>query len=418
LDEGWFNDSRSFDGAGLAMSDNASIEYLRSTHAIRERANRVLDAVESGASKYWRIDRSALVACADVVAQVTRERYPSLEIPYHSRWRHFEAGSRDRYAQFVSALGDGDLAERARCEIDLAVTSVLLDAGAGPDWKYIERGAAQPFARSEGLGVASFHMFMSGAFSSNTSRPLLADADGLISLTLPALNAGFQVSASNPLIGANGRVQLLNRLGLCVVGESGFSNSNRVGGLFDHLTRGATVSEVRAEDILVALLNTTSSIWKSENYLETTPLGDCWHCDLIDGWMPFHKLSQWLTYSLLEPFQRAGVAVTELDALTGLPEYRNGGLFLDSNVIVPRNVALLAQSMTVGDQAIVEWRALTVALIDVLAPMVRELLGLTVAQMPLASVLEGGTWAAGRKLAAQKRGGLPPLNIMSDGTVF
>jgi hypothetical protein len=57
-------------------------------------------------------------------------------------------------------------------------------------------------------------------------------------------------------------------------------------------------------------------------------------------------------------------------------------------------------------------------LIDVLAPMVRELLGLTVAQMPLASVLEGGTWAAGRKLAAQKRGGLPPLNIMSDGTVF
>ena len=35
------------------------------------------------------------------------------------------------------------------------------------------------------------------------------------------------------------------------------------------------------------------------------------------GWVPFHKLSQWLAYSLLEPFEWAGVAVTDRDALTG-----------------------------------------------------------------------------------------------------
>jgi len=39
--------------------------------------------------------------------------------------------------------------------------------------------------------------------------------------------------------------------------------------------------------------------------------------------MPFHKLSQWLTYSLLEPFEWAGVRIHRLDELTGLPEYRN-----------------------------------------------------------------------------------------------
>jgi hypothetical protein len=49
---------------------------------------------------------------------------------------------------------------------------------------------------------------------------------------------------------------------------------------------------------------------------------------------------------------------------------------------------------------------------------VRKPLGLTAAQMPLACVLEGGTWAAGRVLAQRLRGGTPPLNIASDGTVF
>ena len=134
--------------------------------------------------------------------------------------------------------------------------------------------------------------------------------------------------------------------------------------------------------------------------------------------MPFHKLSQWLTYSLLEPFEWAGVTVTGLDALTGLPEYRNGGLLLDAGVIRFKDPAMAQQQFKAADTLIVEWRALTVALLDELAPLVRSQLGLTPAQMPLACVLEGGTWAAGRVLAQRLRGGAPPLNIESDGTVF
>jgi hypothetical protein len=64
---------------------------------------------------------------------------------------------------------------------------------------------------------------------------------------------------------------------------------------------------------------------------------------------------------------------------------------------------------------IIEWRALTVALLDELAPLVCQQLG---KDMPLACILEGGTWAAGRVLAQDLRAGKPPLQIDSDGTIF
>jgi hypothetical protein len=101
-----------------------------------------------------------------------------------------------------------------------------------------------------------------------------------------------------------------------------------------------------------------------------------------------------------------------------LPEYRNGGLLIDGGVLRPLPPDWSTRHWAAGDTFIVEWRALTVALLDELAPLVRERLGLTAQQMPLACVLEGGTWAAGRALAQRLRGGLPPLNIVSDGTVF
>ena len=67
----------------------------------------------------------------------------------------------------------------------------------------------------------------------------------------------------------------------------------------------------------------------------------------------------------------------------------------------------------------VEWRALTVALIDRLAERIRARLGLSAEHLPLAKILEGGTWAAGRKIARELRpGGGPPLQLVSDGTLF
>ena len=402
----------------------AAATLLRNTATIRERANALLARVRAGQSEWFAMgDDAALGHTAQIVADVTRERYGDGPIPYHSRWRHFEAGGVERRAELDGALGEVSATERARAHIDLTVVSVLLDAGAGPDWRYTEAISGQQFGRSEGLGVASFRAFASGLFSSDVNRKFQADAAGLCSVTAAQLGEAFQVSGSNPLVGLEGRVTLLRRLGDALSQQPDvFGAAARPSGLFDVLTKAS--SSAAAHDILSVLLATLSGVWPAPNHIGSVALGDCWPHTAIrgdglsDGWMPFHKLSQWLTYSLLEPFEWAGVEVTGLSALTGLPEYRNGGLLLDSGVIVPNDLTLLNRTWQVGDEFIVEWRALTVALLDELAPRVRKILGKTEAEMPLACVLEGGTWAAGRVLAHQLRGGAPPLKIDSDGTVF
>ncbi len=420
---------------------------LRNTAAIRQRAAALLARARRGESKWFTIgDDDALDDAAHEVAEVTRERYPWDTIPYHSRWRHFEAGGINRLGELNQLLGeDISAAARARAQIDLALVSVLLDAGAGPDWGYVESASGTRFSRSEGLAVASFHAFTAGMFSSDPEHPLQADAAGLRALVTDRLGRAFQVSEVNPLLGLNGRATLLRRLGEAMGEQPAvFGPDGRPGGLFDLLTgsRGPATSStasIEAHDILSQLLMSLSHIWPAANAIDNVStvsgalagdglpehaLGDCWRHSAVEGpgltrgWMPFHKLSQWLTYSLLEPFEWAGVSVSGLDALTGLPEYRNGGLLLDTGVIVPRDVAFLERNWRVGDEFIVEWRALTVALLDLLAPRVRKALGRSDAQMPLACVLEGGTWAAGRALAQRLRDGLPPLKIESDGTVF
>ena len=216
---------------------------------------------------------------------------------------------------------------------------------------------------------------------------------------------------------------MLRRLGEALAAQPDvFGAPGRPGGLFDTLT--ASRHSVGAQDILSLLLTSLSRIWLSDNAIDTQPLGDCWRHDAVEGpgltqgWMPFHKLSQWLTYSLLEPFGWADVPVTGTDTLTGLPEYRNGGLLLDTGVLCLRDPDWAARTWAVGDELVVEWRAMTVALLDELAPLVRALLGVGTEQLPLARILEGGTWAAGRALAQSLRNGLPPLTIASDGTVF
>ncbi len=249
--------------------------------------------------------------------------------------------------------------------IDLAVVSVLLDAGAGPHWHYDEAASGQTFTRSEGLGVASLHAFTSGMFSSDPDDPLRADAAGLLELDAATLAEAFQVTPSNPLVGLDGRLRLLHRLGDALAAQpDAFGTLGRPGGLFDAL--GAAGGSIDAHDVLTLLLTSLSGIWLADNAIGDVDLGDCWrHRDvggpgLTAGWVPFHKLSQWLTYSLLEPLDWAGVTVGNLDALTGLPEYRNGGLLLDTGVLVLRDPTVAARTWTPADELVVEWRALTV----------------------------------------------------------
>ncbi len=407
--------------------DEASraLAFLRTPAAVRARANALFDLAERGELEHMRLDLSRLDAAADFVAEVICENYPGLDIPYHARWRHFSAGGIDRWGELRGRLAGRDAQEIARLRIDLCVPSVLLDAGAGPEWRYREAETGESFARSEGLAVASFRAFEAGLFSGDPDNPLRADAAGLVALTEGSLADAFQAGPGNPLLGLDSRALLMQRLGIALRARPDlFGEDARIGNLFDAVLERADGGSVEAETILAVILEGFADVWPGRDMLGGANLGDVWRhralpAETTGGQLvPFHKLSQWLTYSLAEVFEDAAVPVTGIDALTGLPEYRNGGLFLDLGVLALRDPALAQTELPVGHEAVVEWRALTVALLDRIADPIRARLGRSAQEMPLARILEGGTWAAGRRTAQKLRGGAPPLRIVSDGTVF
>jgi hypothetical protein len=395
------------------MTDAAAARTLLSAAAVRERAHEMLAMAEADCLTDWRVDLDRLPATADIVASVIRNQYPTLKVPFHARWRHFIVGGRDLWAEMDATTDWPDANAKARAAFDLAITSVLLDAGAGPSWRFLDAPTCTETSRSEGLGVASLRLFQSGVLSSDGHRPC---ADGLFGLTAATLAGAFQVTDANPLVGLEGRAALLRRLGAAV---------GRPGDLFDVMAARADNGRLPAPVILEVLLEKLGPIWENRLALGGVQLGDTWRHpairrdDATDGLVPIHKLSQWLAYSLIEPLEEAGITVHSLDGLTGLAEYRNGGLFIDDGVMVLKDPADMGRTHAVSDPLVVGWRSLTVALLDRIAPLVRERLGVAEADFPLARVLEGGTWAAGRVLARERRdGGGPPLTITSDGTVF
>ncbi len=438
------------------------IAYLRSPAAIRELCGCLFRLACEDRLKHFCCDLTRLGRVADYVIQVIREEYPDLQIPFHSRWRHFEVGGFPRLTTLDGLLAGLTPVERAAAKFDLVIISVLLDAGAGERWQYYEQETGLVFRRSEGLAVASFHLFCQGAFSSNPDG-LRADAQGLQGLTQEVLADGFQVNPENPLVGVAGRLELLQRLGRALLScPQMFGHENpRPGHLVNYLLEQSSNGQLAAQTVLIAVLEGLGDIWPGRLEIAGVNLGDVWpisipisipnrdlnpsptsilHRRFARGespWrladqftdrssngsftvlVPFHKLSQWLTYSLLEPLQELGLEITGLDALTGLPEYRNGGLFLDLGLLQAKHPGVLQQRHPVGSEVIVEWRALTVILLDHVAAKVREKLGMSTEELPLVKVLQGGTWSAGRRLATQLRaGGVPPIQIESDGTVF
>jgi uncharacterized protein DUF1688 len=401
---------------------------LLSAKAVRNRAHQILTKAKRGGLNHFTVHLDKLPSLAGQVADLTRRRYPDNKIPLHSRWRHFNTHDRDRWTELVVASAAWhDAGERARAAFDLVIVSVLLDAGAGPDWSYRDTTGAS-FVRSEGIAVATIALFAAGFFSSNRKDPLRVDADRLSRLTEEDLAAGFQVDETNPLVGLSGRTALINRLGSTVAAQPKvFSSMDmpRPGGLFDHLVSILEDHHISAEAVLRSLLIHLNSVWPDRIRFGGFNLGDTWRHSAVgaddhtNGLIPFHKLSQWLTYSLIEPLHNAEIEVTDVNDLTGLAEYRNGGLFLDAGVLQLKIRSKYNETHKVGDELVVEWRALTVALLDQLAPLVRRSLGFNETELPLGKILEGGTWALGRQLAFEQRpDDSLPLKIVSDGTVF
>lgn len=395
------------------MSSIDSARALLTAEAVRAQCARVTQHVRRGGGVF-ELHEDALDGCAEHVVAVTLGQYPSLDIPYHSRWRHFAAsGATELETRLLDHLAGLEATEAARVGVDLVIPSVLLDAGAGPDWAFTPPGSATAIGRSEGLGLASLDMFLNGAFSTDGSAR--TEAAALLELSEVALADGFQVSETNPLVGLAGRLDIVRSLGSAIEQRPDVFPNGRPGDIVDAL------AHPDAGALLELVLAVLAPIWPERLVRDNLSLGDAWFYppfgDGLDAIVPFHKLSQWMTYSLAETLERNGIAVSGLERLTGLPEYRNGGLLFETGVLALRDPALAEIKHQPDSQLIVEWRALTVTLLDEVAARVRVLLDRP--ELQLAEILEGGTWAAGRALAfARTPSGTPPLHLDSDGTVF
>jgi hypothetical protein len=394
------------------------LDFLLSPLAIRQSAEKIFELTQVGKT-HFSYHPEKFAGLVDYVIEVIRENYPSLDIPFHSRWGHFRVGGVDRVKMLEEKLSSVDALEKARTKFDLVITSVLLDAGAGNTWSYKEASSGKTFSRSEGLGVASFYLFLEGALSDDPGKPLQVTAQGLQNLSVQKLSAAFQVSGSNPLIGVHGRLALLHNLGKTIAQKKDLFPGGRPGGLVDYLQKRHG-KKLTGPQVLRSVLDGLGEIWPGRVKVAGVNLGDIWtYAKVPGGLAAFHKLSQWMTYSLMEPLQEAGFELVDVEKLTGLAEYRNGGLLLDRGLISLKDAKLLSESHRPDSELNIEWRGLTVSLLDRIGDEVRKKLNKSVQEFPLAKVLEGGTWWAGRKAArALRADSSPPLKIDSDGTVF
>ncbi|KAL1838433.1 hypothetical protein VTJ49DRAFT_2656 [Mycothermus thermophilus] len=448
--------------------------YLRSLGAVRERCKIVTEKALRNELNHFDVDMGKF---SDVVSFRDYDA-PFNTIPPHGRYQHFGVGGRDRIAHLLATFPEEvDNTEKCKRMIDLFLVSVLLDAGAGTSWSYKSPENGRIYRRSEGIAVASLDMFKAGLFSGNASNKYQVDKEGLRQLSVEKLANGLQSRPGNEMAGLEGRSQLLIRLADALENKDFFGEDGRPGNMLDHIlshpaTQASSVIIVPLPVLWNVLMNGLAPIWPpSRTAINGVSLGDAWPCSSMpqpaqsptsptfspfpnttgqangvapwESILPFHKLTQWLTYSLMQPMQSImKIQFAGQELLTGLPEYRNGGLFVDMGVLTLKPADMerglkhyaeycqrtgtrgveVAPMFEPSDDVIVEWRGVTVGFLDRLAEEVNKALKNELAghELSLAQVLEAGSWKGGREIAEVSRPNTkePPILIDSDGTVF
>lgn len=431
--------------------------------------------------RHFDVDMRKFPDVVSFVANIIKRDYdaPFTTIPPHGRYQHFGVGGRDRIAHLLATWPEDmvDNTEKCKRMIDLFLVSVLLDAGAGTKWSYKSVENGRVYRRSEGIAVATLDMFKTGLFSGSPANKYQVDKEGLRQLTVEKLAQGLQSTPGNEMAGLEGRAQLLIRLSEALNNTEYFGEDGRPGNMLDHIlshpsTQASSVIIVPLTVLWNVLMDGLAPIWPpSRTAINGVSLGDAWPCSSmpqpaqsptsptfspfpnttgqsngIAPWesiLPFHKLTQWLTYSLMQPMQSImKIQFAGQELLTGLPEYRNGGLFIDMGVMTLKpedqerglqhyaeycqrtgtKAVEVAPMFEPSDDVIVEWRGATVGFLDMLALEVNRVLKAELAggELSLAQVLEAGSWKGGREIAEVSRPNTkePPILIDSDGTVF
>ena len=414
-----------------------TIETLRSLKMIRRQCKRVYELATQDRLMHWKLNMNNMDKAVNAVVGCINDKYPmdshgNLNIPLHSRFRHFDE---DALKKLINKWDQCcvDKKEQVRRLIDLVTISVLTDAGAGDKWKFISNDG-KVLTRSEGIAQATFEMFENGLFSSDSAIKTRVNSVGLKNLTTKALKMGFQVNDNNCMIGLEGRCEIIQRLGVELKRYPEFFGNElyRPGNLLDYILNNKKTKYDKINNIYYCSIHV---LWKAiicgyENiwpkHMSGIRRGDVWVHNLLkkkgypgSDMVPFHKLQQWLTYSLIEAFKYYNIQFLDVNDMTCLAEYRNGGLFIDTNVLTLKDNNN-DRYYDVGSELVVEMRAMTIILADIIADKIRKIYNKTDKELPLSCILEGGTWRAGRILAKKKRPKTrsPPINIRSDGTVF
>ncbi|KAK8854985.1 Uracil catabolism protein 4 [Apiospora arundinis] len=454
--------------------------YLRSLGAVRERSRIITDKAMRNKLHHFDVDMNRFPDVVRFVCGIIKRDYdaPFNTIPPHSRYQHFCVGGRDRIANLLSTFDDSvDTTEKCRRLIDLFMISVLLDAGAGTAWTFKSAENGRIYRRSEGLAIASLEMFKTGMFSGDARNKFQVDKEGLSKLTVEQLAKGMQSRPGNEIAGLEGRAELLIRLGGALQKQRiFFGDEGRPGNMVDYLLSHPTTQASSTPIVILpvlwnVLMTGLNSIWPSRTAIDGVSIGDAWPCSSMpqvassptsptfspfpsttqssggrgewESIVPLHKLTQWLCYSLMQPMQsllKVNFAGSEL--LTGLPEYRNGGLFVDMGVLNLKkededrglehygdycrrhNVRAneVAPMFEPSDDVIVEWRGVTVGLLDKLCDDVNYALRAELhgGEITLSQLLEAGSWKGGREIAEVSRPNTKeaPILIDSDGTLF
>ncbi|KAI9254311.1 hypothetical protein BY458DRAFT_442704 [Sporodiniella umbellata] len=395
-----------------------------------------------------------------VISMIKRDFDTPSEIPVYGRWRHFDVGGKPRLNQQLQLWSNAgiDQLEQTRRLIDILVVACLMDMKPCQTWTYTEPSTGRKFKRKDGVAIAILDLFLNGIFSSDPAQPLRVDSEALVHLALEDLHRGLQFNESNKFEGLEERHEILVNLGFALRRRPDYFGNHikRPGNMMDYLqSHPSTIKTKKGPLISIETLwpvvQEMGEIWASEeNIGGTQGYGDVWPCTAImngsckgndDHFVPFHKLSQWIVYSLMEPMEKLlGATIEGTDLLTPLPDYCNGGLLIDTgfltlkpkdyerglknyhaNSLLPYQPKIeVAPMFDMSDPVITEWRALTVAYLDLVADRVRQTFRLGKKDLSLSQLIQGGTWSAGRELAEISRPNThePPIVIKMDKRVI
>ena len=146
--------------------------------------NEIYNLAETSKLDHFEVHMEYMNDAVELVLKEIEVNYPNVKVPFHSRWRHFEYGRHNLWSELMERLPKVSKVENARRRFDLAIVSVLLDAGAGPDWRYNDKKTGIVQGRSEGLAIASIRLLESGLLSLHgEDEPFRVDAEALRKLS-------------------------------------------------------------------------------------------------------------------------------------------------------------------------------------------------------------------------------------------